>query len=184
MARYIHYAMKANKISPRANARLDRIKKISRILKGMFLVYFIVAGLFAVIFATRPMVGPGTWTIYNRTYGNLSDVPIYMKFVSAMGMGLYLFGAIIFYRLLNLYGQGIVFSPRNVQLVRRLGYLAFANGLLGVCVSVIGIGGLVLPTLIFETPGSPWIICGLFIIMVSLMIDEGCQMRKEQELTV
>jgi len=45
-------------------------------------------------------------------------------------------------------------------------------------------GRLVFPMILFEAFGSPWVMGGLFGIMVSYIMEEGCKLREEQELTV
>jgi hypothetical protein len=49
---------------------------------------------------------------------------------------------------------------------------------------VVSSGLLSFPGLLFAILGSPWIVGGLFGIMISFIMGEGCKMREEQELTV
>ena len=106
------------------------------------------------------------------------------KMVTALTVAIYLLGAVVFYRLLNLYEKGIVFSPANVRLFRWLGFLAFCKGLLAVAASAVSHGEFVFPMVLFETLRSSWVIGGFFAIMLSYIMDEGCKLKEEQELTV
>ena len=55
-------------------------------------------------------------------------------------MVIYFVMAAMFYRLLNLLGRGIFFATDNVRLLRWLGNLTFANGLLSLVAQVVTSG--------------------------------------------
>lgn len=184
--------MNTNEISPQADVRLKRIKFACRILKVLFLSYFICAGYFL------PFVQkvPDGWMVQGvGAYATVSDVPLVAKLFVGLGAGLILALIITCYQLLNLYEKGIIFSPRNVQLLGRVGGLALGFGLLKTLGSTtllawhqwIDSTGLLVNSLFFGFYGllcSPWIIGGLFLIVISRIMDEGRKIQEEQELTV
>jgi hypothetical protein len=174
--------MNANENSSKANARLNRIKRISRIIKVMFLFYIVLGTLILMVFMKK--AGAGTWRVFDNSYTNISDVPAMVKLLAGIGGGLNLLAAVTFYRLLNLYEQGIIFSAANVHLLGRIGHLVFSCGLLNVCGPVIISGNLSIPEFLVATVGSPWVIGGLFVTVISRIMDEGRKIQEEQELTV
>ncbi len=172
--------MNANETAPQASDRLKRIKTLSQILKVLFMFYFVILGLFLIL--TRK--DAGSWTVCDQTYSKLSEVPSNVSLVIAIGGCLSLLMATAFYQLLNLYEKGVIFAQENVRLYKRLGYLAFSMGLLNVCAPVVATGHLgIFPTL-FGIAGSPWVVGGLFVIIISSIMDEGRKIQEEQELTV
>ena len=117
------------------------------------------------------------------------------KLIVVLAAGVFLAAGITCYQLLNLYEKGIIFSARNVQLLGRIGCLAFGYGLLKVWGPAListwdaWIGAHDWPPhpLLWVIPallGSPWIIGGLFVVMVSYIMGEGRKIQEEQELTV
>ena len=97
---------------------------------------------------------------------------------------IYLGMAVIFYRLLNLVERGTYFAVANVRLLRWLGNLAFANGLLGAMAPVVVSGVFTFPAILLAPFFSPMVIGGLVIIMFSHIMEEACKLREEQALTV
>ena len=120
-------------------------------------------------------------------FSKFADIPAGLKLLSALAVGVFLLAVVTIYRLVNLYERGTVFSLTNVQLYKRLGYLAAGYGLLGACAPMIGRNPdifALLEIFLFEVTSSPWIIGGLFVVMISLIMKEACKLREEQELTV
>jgi hypothetical protein len=128
--------------------------------------------------------GSGTWRVFGDSYTDFSDVPAVVKLLAGIGGGLNLLAAMTFYRLLNLYEKGIIFSAANVRLLGRIGHLVFSFGLLNVCGPVIISGKLSILEFIVAVVSSPWVIGGLFIVVISHIMDEGRKIQEEQELTV
>jgi len=98
-------------------------------------------------------------------------------------MGIYLLGVISFFRLLNLYGKGVIFSAANVLEIKRLGTCLACYGILAVTAGAIYTGGISLFTLV-DFFASPWIVGGGAIHLVGWIMDEGRKIQEEQELTV
>ena len=120
-------------------------------------------------------------------FSKFSDIPAGLKLLYALAEGIFLLAVVSFYRLLNLYEQGTVFSLANVRLYKWLGCLAVGYGLLEACAPMIRSDVDIfrhLEIFLFEVAGSPWIIGGLFVVMISLIMKEACKLREEQELTV
>jgi hypothetical protein len=191
--------MKANKICTKAGTRLNRIKKISRVLKVLFLLSLLCL-VWRGYFLPFVQRMPDGWSMVWGTYATFSDVPLFAKLIVVLAVGVLLVAIITCYQLLNLYEKGVIFSARNVQLLGRIGYLAFGYGLLTawgpVLISAwhawVGESGSSLNTVLWSIPwttipvflSSPWILGGLFIVVISRIMDEGRKIQEEQELTV
>ena len=167
--------MNANKIASKANRRLEHIKKMSRWLKVVFLLYFAVVGLALIFGRVQTPIRLG-----DQSYGSLAEVPAWLTVCTALQSALFLLAAIAFYRLLGLYEKGVIFSADNVAEIRRLGKLAIFNGVVSGLIKV----GLAFPTLPMEILFSPWFIVGCLTLIIARIMDEGRKMQEEQELTV
>jgi hypothetical protein len=142
----------ATGLAPAINPRIRRIRTFSRILKVMLLAYLVVLPL-SLIAIGAAVAGLGL-TFHNWNSG-FATLPMEAKVLFALSNGIYWLIGVTFYRLLNLYEAGVFFSPANVRLFRKLGYLAFTKGLLGVVTPMALIGKLAFPSLIFGVFGSP-----------------------------
>ena len=167
--------MNANVIAPKAHHRLEHIKKMSRWLKLVFLLYFAVVGLVLIFGHVKTPIRLG-----DQSYGSLAEVPALLTVCTALQSALFLLAAIAFYRLLGLYEKGIIFSAENVAEIRRLGKLAIFNGVVSGLIKV----GLTFPILPMEILFSPWFIVGCLTLIIARIMDEGRKMQEEQELTV
>jgi MFS family permease len=185
--------MIANDTSPKVNVRLNRIKIISWALKILLLLFFLFFGFGRVPFARK--TPDGFWEVVFGTYTTFSDAPLVAKLIVGLGISMVLAAIVTGYQLLNLYQKGIIFSAKNVQLLGRIGFLAFGYGLLGaVGPSLIATwdnwvneSGLMAHSIlwgIIASLSSPWIIGGLFLVVISRIMDEGRKIQEEQELTV
>jgi hypothetical protein len=182
--------MNANEITSKANARLRRIKVICRVLKILFL-FFLACRAYVPFVRKMP---DGYWIVCG-TYATFAEVPLVAKLIVGLGIGVLLMTVITGYQLLNLYEKEIIFSARNVRLLGRIGWLVFGYGLLGVSGQAlfstwhayVGVAGS-LPNAVLRGVhaflGSPWIVGGLFLVMISHIMDEGRKVQEEQELTV
>ena len=169
-----------NQKAPSAGIR--RIRRISRYLKAMVLLYFVAAPLYCI---ASYFFYPGSkLEIHHFAGGSSSSLSVGEILLMVLEIALYFAIAVTFYRLLNLFEKGTFFSSANVRLLRWLGYLAFSIGLLGVLSPVLLTGLLTFPIILLAAVGSPWVAGGLFVIMLSHIMDEGCKMREEQDLTV
>jgi hypothetical protein len=89
--------------------------------------------------------------------------------------GLAFFAAGVLLRLFWLYGQGILFSAKNVNCIRFLGYCLIINWFINYQMQ-----GLLQDMDLSTTP----IFVGLFIIFFAWVMDEGRKIQEEQELTI
>ena len=183
--------MNATEAPAKNNSSTRRIRIFSQILKALVLIYMVVIPLvciaapsivdFAVV---NYVLVPGQSIGTTLSSANPPVRSAGVKLVAAVSAAIYLLGAVVFYRLLNLYEKGVVFSSANVRLFRLLGCLAFCKGLLAVAASVDSFGGFVFGMVLFAALHSPWVVGGFFGVMLSYIMDEGCKMREEQELIV
>ena len=179
---FILCAMNANEISPKTSSRLNRIRKISRNLKVCVLIYFVPLCLMALNFKSVHMA-TGMVSVFNHPYASVSDIPATMYALGAIGMGIYLLGVISFYRLLNLFEKGVIFSAANVLEIKRLGTYLACYGILAVTADAFYSGG-ISPLTLLGFVASPWIVGGGAINIVAGIMDEGRKIQEEQELTV
>jgi hypothetical protein len=171
--------MNTNEIPRKANPRLGRIKQLSHFLKLLFWIYFVVLGL---ALAAGQVVMP--IHVGHQAFGSLREIPAGLKIYEAFRCALYLLAVVVFYRLLNLYEKGIIFSAENVSHIRRLGELAVFYGVVTACLPVFESGGIPWPILPMNILFSPWLIVGCLTIIIAWIMDEGRKIQEEQELTV
>ena len=187
--------MNANEISPKANVRLNRIRIVSQVLKALLLLYFVFPLSYFAYFHPFLNKTQDGWKTVWGTYATFSEIPLIAKIIIGLAAGLILAAVAACYQLLCLYEKGIFFSARNVRLLGRIGYLAVSYKLLGVVGNLLisawngWIGSFPFyPILIWvdicQLAISPLIIGGLFLIVVSRIMDEGRKIQEEQELTV
>jgi len=184
--------MNTNLITSEANhVRLKRIKTGSRTLKILFLLYLIGAA-----WCELPWYAFIKW-LPQGSYSKISDTPLLTLSEIGLSACLLLALAITFWQLISLYGAGTIFSSRNVQLLGRFGYLAFGFGLVRAWMPGINwawrewwetcsysIFSEFFLYMFLGLVSSPWIIGGIFIFMISRIMDEGRKIQEEQELTV
>ena len=180
--------MNANEITQKPNSRLNRIQKISRILKVCVLLYFVKPLCVVLAFKLKSIwsihLASSMVSIFNHPYANASDIPAPMMVLFAIGTGIRLLGAISFYRLLNLYEKGLIFSAANVSEMKRLGIYLAGYGILAVAATVIYYRQILLPWTLLDVVLSPWVVAGMAIYIVAWIMDEGRKIQEEQELTV
>ena len=176
--------MNENECSPQSNARLKRIKKVSRILQYCVVFYFI-APLVVIAFEFRTIhLAKGTVSIFNHSYASTADIPNIMFVFSGAGLLAYLLGVSAFLRLLNLYGKGVFFAAANVWQVKKLSGCMAAYGFLAVLANIIYSGGIVFPLVLSDGLACPWLVAGGAVYVVAWIMDEGRKIQEEQELTV
>ena len=90
-----------------------------------------------------------------------------------MGLGFFCAGVML--RLFRLYGRGILFSAKNVNCIRFLGWWLIIDWVIDYQMQ-----GLLRDMDLSTTPA----IVGLMIIFVAWIMDEGRKIQEEQELTV
>jgi hypothetical protein len=166
-------------ISAKTNPRFSRIKKLSHFLKILFWVYFVILGLVLTVGHIKISNQAG-----EQAFSSLRAIPTELKIYEALRYSLYLLAVIVFYRLLNLYEKGIIFSAENVSHIRRLGELAVFYGVITACRSVFVSHQIEFPTMPVNILLSPWLIVGCLTIIIAWVMDEGRKIQEEQALTV
>jgi len=152
---------------------------MSSLVKILLLFYFVVVGLVIMLgYIQRPFQAG------DQLFGSLANVPPELKIYEALRYTIQILGIIFFYRLLNLYEKGIIFSAKNASLIRRLGLSATFYGVLWACLPIFTNHTITFPSLPLDILLSPWFIVGLLIIIVAWVMDEGRKIQEEQELTV
>jgi hypothetical protein len=160
---------------------LARIRKISRTLKLLLGFFFIAPMLMVGLAFCQAKAWPQGCTISGVHYATFSEVPAALRVMLALGLVWYVWTLVTCWQLLNLYGRGEIFSRANVRLYQRLGHLIFAGGLLQMVAQAAATGQFRLWP---DTGSGSWIIGGLFVVMIAAIMEEGCKLREEQELTV
>jgi hypothetical protein len=206
--------MNANEITQKVNARLNRIKIVSRIAKFIVLAFF-AAFLWQLIF----LQGVNSFPMFRR-FQELFDVfaaisvkvPIYVSIAGVLDdlivrptMAILL--AVWCWKLINLfryYEHGLIFDGKTIHCLKILGILCALgwtlNGVSHFC-SILEYQQLRPPP---NLPHSPITIvhdinfyglrffsfdfsllfAGIVIVLIAWIMDEGRKIQEEQELTV
>src|ERR1039458_1878757 len=163
--------MNVTEISPKANARLNRIKIVSRILKFGVLFYFF-APLGVIVFNLKGVhLAKGTVSIFNHSYASAEHIPNVMFVFSGAGYLAFLLGAFSFIRLLNLYEKGVIFAAANVSELKNLSRCLAGYGILAVVANVIYAGGIVFPLVLLDGLAGPWIVAGGAVYIIAWIMD-------------
>ena len=178
--------MNANEISPKTNARLNRIQKISKCIR-LFIQYgcpLIVLGYFVVdllaskgvISLPQPPQPPETYSPDNKNLFNG-----YLVFCQVATMVVYLVWYYAGLKLFRIFEKGIMFTSETAKYIQILGIVFLARFLLELGIyfffpllQKIGLHAIVWSDLF----------TGFFIICIGWLIDEARKIREEQELTV
>jgi len=171
--------------SPRKNAakvhpdRLTRIRKASLVFSTCLWLtiilgtYWFLSLLFGWRFLfqdhVRIVISP------NHIYSSLSEIPPTVFWLWLVKTGWELFAAVAMLRLFWLYGRGILFSAKNVNCLRFLGYYFIVDWFIDYQMQ-----GLQHDMALSTTP----IFVGFFIIFFAWIMDEGRKIEEEQALTV
>ncbi len=181
---------------PENEARLARIKKISRVLRGIckaFLVFCVLGFLFMtrflVIHRGSTIVGGHVvyWESFNGVAFNVSDLTDRDRVVA--GVILALSWGVVFncgyqlHRLLGNYSRGEVFTTESAGQIRKWGIACVLWG-------VMKMGWMLVPLLIVNAhqrqPGEGLSLVGngLVIVAISWIMEMASEMREEQDLII
>ena len=187
--------MNANEISPKVNARLNRIKIVSRIVKCVFLAFLGASFCFSLMSIV-------SLAKYNGWY-----VPLVV-----VGLANYLLLCLWYWKLAQLFGfyeQGLIFTSKTIRCIKYLGVLCVMGWALS---TVCHVRHFYLPSLeswlqSAAPPGTRigegWepirmgffsfaiegvnlglMLAGIVIVLIAWIMDEGRKIQEEQELTV
>lgn len=172
-------------------AEVEKIKRFGRVLKRLTLFLMTLAPVVAVLMVARQ----GPLLLVNVPQGITVDAGAltYPGALAVVAVGLltpatYFFGFVILYRLFDLYAQGVVFSRRNVVLIRRAGYVLMAVDVVRVLQAALT--GPVLFLLgaargyITVRIGISTLVVGLAIVLISHVMDLGCKIYERDQLTI
>ena len=198
--------MDAGEMVSKADGRFKRIRKISRVLRWVLLLYLLNIGVSLVLGHYPPVLRRTNpdhyWNVSGfGTYATFAKIPVLAKLYLGVVVALFFAAARACYQLLIPYEKGVIFSPRNTRLLVRIGALALAYGLACIWFPVLDIywrdylgihfgppphSSWWTPTLfsLQDTLLSSWVIGGLFVLMLAWIMDEGRKLREEQDLTV
>ena len=130
---------------------------------------------------------------------NLAEIELTLtaKMVALLGNLLgsapYIFGYVLLHKLFSNYQQGKIFTSANPVIYQKLGRLTLINGILIIplaqCVMVAAATlnnppGHRYITLSFGTPNLEVILCGLLVIVIAWVMQEGQALQEENQLTV
>lgn len=173
----------ANKISPKANPRMNRIQKVSKCVR-LFLQYGIPLTIIAVMVLEYLVVAhkitlPKPAHPSNAGSDSVTSAGAFQLW-SILSLVVYLFWYRTALKLFSFFEKGILFTAETVRCIQILGGIYFARFL-------VQLG------LYFFAPSQDnhWLGTGLsdlftsfLIIFIGWLIDEARKIREEQELTV
>ncbi len=208
---FIPCIMNATEISPKANARLNRIKIVSRIVRIPMLAMFLYLILFGIVQVEQ--TGSGLFQLLAVLS---TGVPIYVRSLALIGglienPGIAIISAIWFWKLAKLfhfYERGLIFASETVRCIKFLGFLCATQWILEVIHHFLFVYYLF--PLSQSTPppkvaanirdasfnSTPFfslpiwninfgtLLAGIVIVLIAWIMDEGRKIQEEQELTV
>ncbi len=163
----------------------DGQTRLTRISQAIFLfqlaigicfllsVYWVLAFLFGWPFFSQNV--PRFVVSPSHIYASPSEMPGNILALALVKAGLNLASAAVLYALFSLYGQGILFSARNVLYIRFQGYYLILSFIVDYLLQS-PLHDMALST----TP----LFVGLLIIFIAWIMDEGRKIQEEQALTV
>ena len=189
--------MKANEISPKSNAWLQRIKTVSRIVK------YATLGLFVLSIGGFLLIGLPTWHL--ETFKNYPVWFVLVSLPQAVSWVWYWMLA----RLFDFYERGLIFASETIRCIRTLGVLCVLEWLLiniqyfisdhhsmpnpsVAAAPHISISALA-PLELFKVGFFSFsigpvkfglLLAGIIIVIIAWIMDEGRKIQEEQELTV
>lgn len=171
--------MNANAIPPKkSNARLNRIKTASRIIRLLNIFFFIVgATMFIEMLLGWTFFFPGRRIVIsdNHIYRLATEMPSAIFALWLVKNILGLVCMVVFNFLFRLYEQGILFSAKNILYLRFLGYGLIINWAIDYQLQ---------SSLHDMDLSATPVFAGLLIIFIAWIMDEGRKIKEEQELTV
>ena len=161
---------------PRRLARIRNASLVFQIFIGisyLFVLYWVLAFLMGWPFFAEPKVR--IVISHSHIYTSPADMPPIILTLYLLKTALGLWGAAVLFALFRLYGQGILFTARNVRHLRFLGYWLMLGWAIDYQMQS-SLRDMDLST----TP----VLVGLMILFVAWIMDEGRKLQEEQALTV
>ncbi len=162
-----------------ANARLQRIQKVSGWVQGFTVVSFVGAGytLLAFFMGWSWLSEPKVRIVisHSHIYTSPADMPDDIFYLWLVQIAWAVFGYWVVFSLFGLYRQGVLFVAKNVRHIRSLGYYLIVNWAINYQMQ---------GTVRDMDLSTNSLFIGLLILFVSWIMDEGRKISEEQELTV
>jgi hypothetical protein len=162
-----------------SNARLNRIKTASLVFQSFlgfsFLmgVYWTLSFLFGWPFFFHNKVRIAVSA--SHIYASPTEMPQAIFALWLVKVGLGLGSGVVLFALFQLYGQGIMFSAKNVRYIRLLGWALIVSWVIDY----------ELQSMLHDMASSLTpVLVGLLIIFAAWIMDEGRKIQEEQALTV
>jgi len=181
MVALILCAMNANELPPKANIRLNRIKKLVRVIRFLIssiiiLVIFCCLAFLADL-AGVPIVPSGVKVSFSTvlSFSSPFKIPAVILVLTILKIGLFFAGTFIFFWLLDLFEAGKFFTAQSVRYVKMLGWFVLADWVVDRLLDVLALA------LNADPLGLAG---GLLIVLIAWIMDEGRKIQEEQELTV
>lgn len=167
------------KQNPSAAVRLARVRNASLVffictcLSFILSAYWILGFIFGWPFFAEDHIR--MVISHDHIYSSRAEMPSEIFWLMLVRQGLAFFAGGVMLRLFWLYGKGILFTAKNVNCLRFLGYYCIINWFVDYQMQSF-LRNMDLST----TP----IFIGFFIIFFAWIMDEGRKIQEEQELTV
>lgn len=188
---------------------MENLQKLSRRLKTTFQIltfavpaliclqwllidWHPVKSLVQLSMIMQPIITPEGLVNFAEIQLNLTAKMVAL-FGNLLGSSPYILAYTLLHKLFNNYSQRKIFIPSNTQIYKKLGWLAFLNGILFIPITqtlMVLAATLSNPpghryiTLGFGTPSLEAILCGLLIIVIALVMQEAQALQDENQLTV
>lgn len=183
---------------------MNKIQRVSSFFKIMFQIIFVLIPILHII---GWMNAPETFSIMEKTLSMNVIPPPYRdailhkmsgeeKFLGGLiGTAPLIIDLFIIYsliKLFRLYEAGEIFSMRNVEYIRNIGYALLAveivnpvyQGVLGVMLTWNNPPGHKFASVTLDQTNIGMVLTALLVILISWIMAEGCKLREEQQLTV
>jgi hypothetical protein len=175
--------MNANEISPKTNARLNRIIKVSKFIR-LFLKYGIPLLIVASLAVSGFIIGHSHPGVPAKN----GDDEAIKNALGSTAFGLwgvlrlvvYLFWYRTMLKLFGFFEKGILFTTETVRCIQILGLVYIARFLVQLCFYFF----VPLPNGQMLAMGINDLFAGLLITFIGWLIDEARKIQEEQELTV
>ena len=178
--------MNANKISPKNNPRLKRIKIISRIFRVLIgilsMTWMLLSALF-VMASIKYVQGTGQPMLANlhitfsphQSYTSPFSVPQPVFLIGAIQLCMGGFGLILLNRLFAFYERGDFFKAENIRCLKFLGLVIIGIWFTQAILELMALQNNI------ESSG---LVYGILIVFIGCIMDEGRKIQEEQNLTV
>ena len=180
-------------MQPENEARLDRIRKISRVLQAVCTLYILFCVLLFVNSVTGPIFRHGPnwgigilWQGYNGVQFKVFDLTVRDRVLAAilftLTCGFALLCGLQLFRLLGYYSRGEIFTRQSAGQIRRWGIACVALGIVKFVYSFVPL--VIANSRRTQGPDLSLIVNGLIIVAISWFMEMAAEMREENELTV